>query len=258
MININPCDKDYQRIVFRSAPDEPLKDFVLKTVVYGSSPSPYLALACLRQLADDEGNNFPLAAEVIRSASYIDDFVCGSSTLENTRNLRTELISLLKKAGFEKRKWSSNNSTLISDLPPSHLSTNPLSFDSDSSSSLKVLGMQWNPVQDTFSFTVKPFQNNHFIRSSSDVCDPLGFLSPITFLAKYLIQCLWTSGIGWDDTPSPDIIRTWNQYKDELPSLSNISLPRKLYAFHAQRYGIHGFCDAWLYFCDLFTDNFIL
>ncbi|KAG5870326.1 hypothetical protein JTB14_004163 [Gonioctena quinquepunctata] len=87
MININPCDKDYQRIVFRFAPDEPLRDFVLNTVVYGLSPSPYLALACLRQLADDEGNNFPLAAEVIRSASYIDDFVCGSSTSENTRNL---------------------------------------------------------------------------------------------------------------------------------------------------------------------------
>lgn len=40
------------------------------------------------------------------------------------------------------------------------------------------------------------------------IFDPLGFLTPIiTFLAKHVMQLLWTSEVGWDD-PIPTAIQT--------------------------------------------------
>ncbi|KAG5864624.1 hypothetical protein JTB14_001350 [Gonioctena quinquepunctata] len=92
-------------------------DYTLLTVVYGVSSSPYLALKVLLQLAEDEGKAYPLAAENIRHSSYVDDFVGGASTFEEARVLITELIALMKLGGFELRKWSSNEPSLLSDLP---------------------------------------------------------------------------------------------------------------------------------------------
>ncbi|KAG5863081.1 hypothetical protein JTB14_002589 [Gonioctena quinquepunctata] len=86
-----------------------------------------------------------------------DDFVGGASTFEEARVLITELIALMKLGGFELRKWSSNEPSLLSDLPESHLSTNSLSFDNDhENTTLKVLGLHWNPSFDCFHFSFNP------------------------------------------------------------------------------------------------------
>lgn len=41
---VNPAQCDYQRIVYRFSPTEPIQDFRLLTVVYGLNSSPFLAL----------------------------------------------------------------------------------------------------------------------------------------------------------------------------------------------------------------------
>ena len=53
--------KDYQRIVWQPNPDEPITDYRLLTVTYGTAAAPYLALWILDQLVDDEGAAFLLA-----------------------------------------------------------------------------------------------------------------------------------------------------------------------------------------------------
>ncbi|KAJ8978472.1 hypothetical protein NQ317_016998 [Molorchus minor] len=149
--------------------------------------------------------------------------------------------------GFEVRKWSSNNSFLLRNLPPSHVSTTPLPFnDASSDLSVKVLGLQWNPDSD---FLFSQF-TRYLIASAPNACyfpnslDPLGFLSPVTFYTKYLIQRLWLSGIGWDETPPSDIARAWSQYKSELPLLSDIRIARCILFSESSDYELHGFCDA--------------
>ena len=65
--------KDYQRIVWQPNLDEPITDYRLLTVTYGTAVAPYLALRVLEQLVDDEGAAFPLAVPVLRHQTYVDD-----------------------------------------------------------------------------------------------------------------------------------------------------------------------------------------
>ncbi|XP_050516421.1 uncharacterized protein LOC126891285 [Diabrotica virgifera virgifera] len=80
-IRVDKSHCDYQRIVFRVSPDEELQEFRLLTVTYGVSSASFLALRTLLQLSEDEGREFPLAAEVLSTITYVDDIVCGGDTL---------------------------------------------------------------------------------------------------------------------------------------------------------------------------------
>ena len=53
-IEVDPSDRDYQRIVWRNSPSDPIQDYQLSTVTYGTGSAPYAATRCLRQLALDE------------------------------------------------------------------------------------------------------------------------------------------------------------------------------------------------------------
>lgn len=249
MILITPAHRDFQRIIWRFNTHEPPQDFRLNTVTYGVSSAPYLALRTLLQLATEEELNFPLAANAIKFDTYVDDIVTGCSSLEDARNLQKQLIFIMEKGGFELRKWASNDPDLLSQLPASHLSKHPLTFDSDLENALiKILGLQWNPAQDSFLFSVcpldRPCTKRNMLSELARVFDPVGFLAPVTFFTKHLIQKLWTLGIQWDDEPNNEILRAWNQYKTELPLLSKLQIPRKLISEDAIYYELHSFCDA--------------
>lgn len=247
-ILINPDHKDYQRILWRFSPDEPIQDFRLNTVTYGVSSAPYLAIRTLLQLAKEEKSKFPLAAQVISTDTYIDDVVTGCSSLAEAHELQSQLIKLLYKGGFELRKWSSNDQSLLSHLPESYLCTNALSFDTDVNSSLKVLGLQWHPGSDSFSYKVdilnRPCTKRNILSELARIFDPLGILAPITFFTKHLIQHLWCLGLDWDAPPPDDVLNHWNQFKLELPLLSKFQLPRRISDDYFHVSEVHGFCDS--------------
>ncbi|GFW18572.1 integrase catalytic domain-containing protein [Trichonephila clavipes] len=75
----------------------------------------YLATRSLKQLAIDDGDKYPLAAEVIMSDVYMDDLLTGADDLESGRKLQVQLVSMLKGAGMELHKWSASNPLLIPD-----------------------------------------------------------------------------------------------------------------------------------------------
>ncbi|XP_073821291.1 uncharacterized protein [Musca autumnalis] len=76
-ILVNPSHTNYQKIVFRSSEEEEIQDYRLKTVTFGVNCAPYLALRTLLQLADDEETRFPIGAQILREAMYVDDALIG-------------------------------------------------------------------------------------------------------------------------------------------------------------------------------------
>lgn len=74
-ILIEPGQRDYQRIVWRFSEEEPVADYRLTTVTFGIAPSPYLAIRCLMQLAEEGQHSHPLASRVLRLSLYVDDIV---------------------------------------------------------------------------------------------------------------------------------------------------------------------------------------
>lgn len=100
-ILVDARDADFYRILWRSSSSEPIHDYCLLTVTYGTAAASYLTLQVLEQLADDNGAQFPLAVPVLCHQIYVYDCVFGT---DNKILARDQLIALLKKGGFCLRK----------------------------------------------------------------------------------------------------------------------------------------------------------
>ncbi|GFV33276.1 uncharacterized protein TNCV_1497981 [Trichonephila clavipes] len=96
MILIDESQRDLLRIAWKDRTDSPEKIFQLSTVSYGTKSAPYLATRSLKQLAIDDGDKYPLAAEVIMSDVDIDYLLTGADDLQSGRKLQVKLVSMLK------------------------------------------------------------------------------------------------------------------------------------------------------------------
>ncbi|KAJ8974514.1 hypothetical protein NQ317_000316 [Molorchus minor] len=166
--------------------------------------------------------------------TYVDDIVGTCDSISEGEELKKELICLLRSGGFELRKWATNSPSLLSDIPVENCLTDSLSFDKDNS--------------DTFSFDVSPLDRpctkRTILSELARIFDPLGFLTPISFFAKYLIQLLWSLGLEWDEAPPPHVLNLWFRYKSELPLISKISIPRQVVPDNFLECELHGFSDS--------------
>ncbi|CAG7825064.1 unnamed protein product, partial [Allacma fusca] len=152
-IEVAESHRDFQRIVWRESSDVPIKHYRLNTVTYGTSCAPYLAKRVLQQLCIDEADNLPVAAKVAANDIYMDDLVSGEFTLPKALSLQKNAIELLKRGGFDLRKWSSSYSEILESVSPDMREIQvPLSFDE--SDSIKALGIRWHPTTDLFQYKV--------------------------------------------------------------------------------------------------------
>ncbi|XP_071571139.1 uncharacterized protein [Temnothorax nylanderi] len=232
LVKLGQCD--YQRIVWRFSEDNPISDYLLLTVIFGLTCSPYLAIACLLKLAAEDKVSYPLAAAALEERVYVDDVVASVESEE--------------KARFELRKWASSHPSVLADLDPKLCSQSLLSFESPEDQFLKVLGLHWYPQSDSFGFQVNPLDRDctkrTILSELARIFNPLGFLTPLTFAAKRLIQQLWMLKLEWDDRPPSEICSRWERYKSELPALASIRIPRTIAVDSVVKREIHGFCDA--------------
>ena len=153
---------------------------------------------------------------------YVDDLLSGADTEEEACALFAEARDVLGQAGMTLTKLSSNSSVVLDKDPTlsSHVGENH-----------KVLGVQWDPAQDMFSF--------EGVDVSSDVVtkrlilsliarlfDPLGLLAPYVMTVKRLFQETWRLGLGWDDDVPGDIRVRFLKWLDGLSHVKGIRVPR--------------------------------
>jgi len=72
----------------------------------------------------------------------------GASTAKDAMLLRNQLILLLKSAGFELCKWTSNDPVLLSDMPDKE-NVHMQILDLENSTT-KIFGLLWNTKNDVF------------------------------------------------------------------------------------------------------------
>lgn len=68
------------------------------------------------QLAIDHKNSLPQASEVIRRYFYVDDLLSGANSVTEVVKLQQQISAILLAAGFELRKWKSNESSILNQL----------------------------------------------------------------------------------------------------------------------------------------------
>lgn len=250
MIKMNEEDANYQRILWRENPTAQMEEFKLTTVTYGTSAAAFLAIRSLRQLAEIEGAHYPLAAAITLRDFYVDDCISGAHDINTALEQQRQLRNLLLSGGFKLRKWTSNNQTILENVPECHRETK-LPLDLLLSESVKTLGIRWNPVTDTFNFKVNLPSTNprttkrKLLSEVSKLFDPLGWLAPIVIQCKMLYQKLWIASLNWDDFLPSDLESAWQHQRHQLNEINNIQIPRWLCSnLTKNSTELHGFCDA--------------
>ncbi|CAK9816560.1 hypothetical protein ANTQUA_LOCUS9005 [Anthophora quadrimaculata] len=246
-INLHNNDRKYHKILWRENSNDPIKTFQLNTVTYGTASAPFLAVRTLHQLAQDEGTNHPIGANILRRDFYVDDVLTGSDSIKEAVAIRNDLISLLARGGFELRQWMSNAPELLQELQSQNTNEHvTLSINE----AKKILGLYWNARHDTLGYNIKHIESTGKITKRvilsriAQLFDPLGLVGPIIVQAKIIMQSLWKQQLNWDESVPQDIHTAWIAFQSQLPLIHNISFPRRVISGDHKHIQLHGFCDA--------------
>ncbi|KAL0893471.1 hypothetical protein ABMA27_013673 [Loxostege sticticalis] len=251
-IKLNPTHTPLQNILWRNNPQEPIQCICLDTVTYGLKSSSYLATRCLLELANRYEHDFPLASFVLKNCTYIDDVLYSNADLGILMETKRQLCEMLRLGSLDTHKWSSNQASVLSDIPLQKQHFESLDFEQDCNFNIKTLGLQLNLKQDSFIISSSKNQttNKNITKSSILSCiarfyDPLGFASPIIVKAKAIMQQLWEDKLDWNAKPSEKIISDWLQFSENLASMQPIHLDRNIpISSTATAVQLIGFADA--------------
>jgi hypothetical protein len=245
-IQIQPQYYDYQRFVWRFDEISEIQTYRLKTVTFGVSSAPYLAIRPLHQLASDERHNFPNAYDHITKNMYVDDLLSGSDNTENALKLKTEISECLARGTFSLRKWASNEKSL---LPNSVVHTSEINLDKEGIS--KTLGIIWNCNSDHIQYRIK-LRDVNVVKTkrvvlslTAQLFDPLGLIAPVVVTAKIFLQKLWTAKLEWDEKLPNYLENQWDNFVKTLSDLNDVIIPRCVIGVQTPaQVELHGFCDS--------------
>ncbi|GFR25022.1 integrase catalytic domain-containing protein [Trichonephila clavata] len=203
-------DVDWQRILWRDSPTEPIKEYRLTTVTYGTSSAPFISTRTLRQLAIDEQENFSAASRATLCHFYVDDLLSGSATRKGAVQLVSELQEMMKE---------------------------------------EDPGIAWLPYVDKFTFTITVNETDVWTKRKvlsevAKIFDPLGWLAPTVIISKIFLQDLWSHHLSWDEELPNSLARHWRIFQEQLPLLTKIKIPRCILIPQAIDVQVHGFCDS--------------
>lgn len=247
-IMVNESDHHLQHIFWRESPQAPLREYALQTVTYGTSCAPYLAVRTLQQLANDHKHTHSAAAKIAREDFYVDDLMSGAYNTDAAITIRRQLCALMSAGGLNLRKWVSNNTQLLNDIPSCDRELQqPLNIDLNNT--VTALGIIWNPSTDKFHFKLKlpdiisPPTKRNVLSDISRLFDPLGWLAPTIIRAKVLMQNLWLKGVSWDEHLPVDVSNHWQLLRKDLINVHKIEVDRWI-QYDNTSIELHGFSDA--------------
>ncbi|XP_033228465.1 uncharacterized protein LOC117180194 [Belonocnema kinseyi] len=152
-VQVHRDDQDLQLILWRKPPNILVETYSLTTVAYGLFSAPFLAFRCIQQLANDEGENYPKAAEVVHRGTYVDNVITGADNFEEAISLQNQLHQRFTAGGFPFRKWMSSDSDLLEKIPHELRASSQL-LTMEFKQSFYMLGLSWNPQQGVITFEV--------------------------------------------------------------------------------------------------------
>nr|XP_012234663.1 PREDICTED: uncharacterized protein LOC105679308 [Linepithema humile] len=248
-IMVDPLDRALQRILWRKNPKEPVTLFELNTVTYRTACAPYLAIRCLRKLAEEE-RDLSKAAKVVNEDCYMDDVLTGTSTIqEATRiTLQRQLTELFSRGHFSLRKWRANNPQILQHLTEKGKTDSWLMLNEEGAQ--KTLGLLWNSEEDVLQYEVKikpitTTTKRNVLSNVAQVFDPLGLLAPLLMNGKIIMRQLWTLKIDWDEPLPPDKDEAWQFYYNSLSKLNELRIPRNAVSHNrSNQFDIFGFGDT--------------
>lgn len=278
MVSVRKKDRDSLRFLWTRDVTEEVPDVVVlrfTRVVFGVNSSPFLLNATIDHHMRRYQEIDPVFVDKFLSSIYVDDVSLGSSDVESTYELYLKSKSRLAEAGFKLRKFVTNSGELrcrinANEQTTEEQSPTPSVKEEDQSyakGSLgtksgetegrhKILGVQWDFVQDSFIFDVgdvshymadsEPTKRN-VVSMTARFFDPLGVVSPVTVLFKMFFQRLCEERVNWDTPLTGNLLREWNQLLSSLQGPEPLVIPRCYFSGtpdSLKSARLVGFCDA--------------
>ncbi|XP_062553177.1 uncharacterized protein LOC134218260 [Armigeres subalbatus] len=249
-----PEDRKFLRIRFRTNSNDPISTYELQTVTYGTASAPYLATRTLQQIARDNGRQFPAAVYPVIYDFYVDDFLSGADNVESAIEVRQQVTSMLKTAGFPIKKWASNVPEVLHGVPSEDLAVQPL-HELQDEQAVSTLGLVWEPRTDALRFKVQlpppaiVLTKRKVMSYIAQIFDPLGLVGPTIVVAKLFMQRLWAlkhngEACEWDTALPTKLQEEWKAFHNTLHLLSEVRVPRFVSLPNAVNLQFHFFADA--------------
>ncbi|XP_055918507.1 uncharacterized protein LOC129950600 [Eupeodes corollae] len=244
-VRLDESDRRFHYILWRNCENE-IAIYRLCTVTFGTACASFLSTRALKQLSIDEGEKFPAAAKAIISEFYVDDLITGCDSLDQLKELKSELISLLGSGGFILKKWCANSLEIMEEVPENDREQ---CFKIKGSEVIKTLGTFWSPVEDMFHYEITPLLSTCITKRTvlSDIAhlfDPLGLINPVIVLAKIFMQQLWRLKLTWDEALPQEFYHSWLKFRKNLGELNNMHIRRRVFFGHPANYQLHAFSDS--------------
>jgi hypothetical protein len=251
-VELADSDKDLHRYVWRSDPNESLKDYRMTRVTFGVSASSFAANMSVKQNAIDYSHEYPMAAEVVKKSFYVDDCLTGATDSKSALILQQQLTELFSRGGFVLRKWNSNDPSILEKIPEELRDSREVQAFHESVQYSKTLGIEWNVSTDHFHLSItnppsdNPVTKRNLVSDVAKVFDALGLFAPATIKMKIILQRLWELELDWDDPVPDQVLEVWSQWRRELPALTTVHIPRCYLpvGFTPTFVELHGFSDA--------------
>ena len=219
-VGLQEEDRDYTRFLWPENGLDRESNFItyqFRSVLFGATSSPFLLQATLTRHLNKTESQY---AEKIKESLYVDN-------LQGTMLSEPELIDFhhsvnqaMAEANMPLQSWCTNSPGLQK------------AVSIEQSDEQKLLGITWNVKGDSLNisevnFESGPLSKTKLLSNLSWVFDPLGLLSPLTILARMLMQETWKLQLDWDSILPEIIQEQWETIALRLKGLSQISFPRE-------------------------------
>lgn len=255
-VHVNEEHRDLLRFLWWDQGDttkEP-NEYRMTVHLFGATSSPGCANLALRTAADDGKDDLGVeAASFIKENFYVDDGLKSVPTVPEAIKLIKNGTEMCMRGGFRLHKFTSNSKEVVESIPEALLAKEikDIDLNCDLLPPERVLGVEWNIENDAFKFRItlkdKPLTRRGILSTVSSVYDPLGFAAPFLLRGKRILQLLCKENLGWDDAIPDELRMQWEMWRNELPLLEMIEVPRcfKLKGTNnLKKIELHHFSDA--------------
>ena len=204
----------------------------------GDRPAGAISTEAVYKTAAMFQTEYPGVSELLVHSTYVDDIIDSVSTKQDAIHLATDTSLVLSRAGFKVKAWHFSG-----EAHARVEATVPIDSTESSVENVRVLFVQWNPVDDDICFTPSInfstkrkgvyvakdltavdipqgipliLTRRQVLEQTMKLFDPFGILSPFSVLAKIYLCETWSTKLGWDDA-LPEILREkWVSFFKQL------------------------------------------
>jgi len=245
MVGVRDEDQDMLKFLWLKEPfqiDSEIVSYRFTRLVFGLWSSPAVLRAVIEQHVQKYRSEYPQIVDLIDHSLYIDDLVSGGANASEAFALYEVPKYIMKRGGFNLRKWNSNSVELLRLIGESEPCC-ALNSSSDHEPELpvtkgsmcKLLGINWDHLRDEFAFDFSellqhnselPTTKRTILKLTASLFDSLGLLRPFVIMLKTMFQDLCTSRVNWDEQLPVMLMTKFEVMMKELENIAELREPK--------------------------------